>query len=227
MRWLLAISMGGLLLITITWFMPSDQMKPNELNELNFMDDYSVKTDNIERQLEKFRIERDVALTALGHPSLTEVPKHNPKWKQEQLKKLKEVALGKLERISRGRHSYSSLGLSDDDDDNLDDSSDSSSEVGDNSCSESDARIGLCGVHVPSPANVELKDKEALVSRALTAKEEKSDAARNAIIQQINKQRLQKAKKLMEDLVQTDKRINELVHHAVKVAAMAPHSPNA
>jgi hypothetical protein len=47
-------------------------------------------------QLEKYRIERDVALTAIGNPSLTAVPKHNPRWKREQLKHLKERALDKV-----------------------------------------------------------------------------------------------------------------------------------
>ena len=46
--------------------------------------------------MEKFRIERDVALTAIGNPSLTAVPKHDPRYKREQLKRLKERALDKV-----------------------------------------------------------------------------------------------------------------------------------
>ena len=83
--------------------------------QLNFLDDYSVKTDDVEQQvlqndfcwawtrfnssnlqLEKYRIERDVALTAIGHPSLTAVPKHDQSWKREKLMKLKERALSKV-----------------------------------------------------------------------------------------------------------------------------------
>ncbi len=51
---------------------------------------------NLFVQLEKFRIERDVALTAIGHHSLTEVPKHDTQWKRDQLKRLKEHALEKV-----------------------------------------------------------------------------------------------------------------------------------
>lgn len=125
-----------------------------------------------------------------------------------------------LERMSRGRHTYSSYGLSDDDVDNDESSASSDSSDDDGSgadCDESDARLGLCGVHVPNPEEQQLKDKEAMISKQLDDKEKKSDEERNAIMLEINKQRLLKAKKLMKDLVDTDQRINDLVHHAVKV----------
>jgi hypothetical protein len=94
-------------------------------------------------------------------------------------------------------------------------SDESSGSSGD--CSEDDARLGLCGVHIPNPAEQQLKDNEAMISKQLDEKEAKSDEERKAIMLEINKQRLIKAKKLMQDLVDTDKRINDLVHHAVKV----------
>ncbi len=94
-------------------------------------------------------------------------------------------------------------------------SDESSGSSGD--CSEDDARLGLCGVHIPNPEEQQLKDNEAMISKQLDEKEAKSDAERKAIMLEINKQRLVKAKKLMKDLVDTDKRINDLVHHAVKV----------
>ncbi len=130
--------------------------------------------------------------------------------------------------MSRGRHSYSAYGLSEDDDnENSDDASlqtDNSGSATDDStdgsgedCDESDARLGLCGVHVPNPEEQQLKDKEALISKQLDKKEAKSDEERHSIMMEINKQRLLKAKKLMKDLIDTDKRINDLVHHAVKV----------
>ena len=131
-----------------------------------------------------------------------------------------------LDRLSRGRHSYTSYGLSEDDDSDDEDASlhsNTDTENNDNNdgsggdCDESDARLGLCGVHVPNPEEEQLKDKEALVSKQLDEKEAKSDQERHSIMMEINKQRLLKAKKLMKDLIDTDKRINDLVHHAVKV----------
>ena len=124
-----------------------------------------------------------------------------------------------LDRLSRGRHSYSAYGLSEDDDAIMksDSSSDESSGSSGN-CDEDDARLGLCGVHIPNPEEQQLKDNEAMISKQLDEKEAKSDEERKAIMLEINKQRLMKAKKLMKDLVDTDKRINDLVHHAVKVS---------
>ena len=159
-----------------------------------------------------------------------------------------------LDRMSRGRHTYSPYGLSEDDDgdddgdDNQatlssdDDSDDSTGSSGD--CDESDARLGLCGVHIPNPEEQQLKNKEAVISKQLDEKEAKSDEERHAIMLEINQKRLLKAKKLMSDLIDTDRRINDLVHHAVKVclfmiccshrfslflqvAAMATHTPSA
>ena len=99
-----------------------------------------------------------------------------------------------------------------------DDESRSEFEGSSGDCSESDARLGLCGVYVPKPEEQQLKNQEAIVSEQLREKEARSDAERKAIMQEINSQRLAKAKKLMHDLLDTDKRINELVQHAVKVS---------
>ena len=92
-------------------------------------------------------------------------------------------------------------------------------------CSESDARLGLCGVFVPAPQQQELHDKEAQISEELEEREKKGDLERKSIMMEINKQRLLKAKKLMKDLVETDKRISDLVHHAVKVSSSLTYAP--
>ena len=47
-------------------------------------------------QLEKYRIERDVALAAIGHHSLTEVPAHDPKSEREKLRELRQRAIEKV-----------------------------------------------------------------------------------------------------------------------------------
>eukprot|EP00960_Hanusia_phi_P024370 717993-Hanusia_phi.AAC.2 len=167
------------------------------------------------KQLEKYRIERDVALAAIGHHSLTEVPAHDPKAEREKLRSLRQRAIEKLHRISRGRRDYS-LGIKEGD----------LKTAANPDCDEGDAKLGLCGVEVPSPADEEMQSAEAKADKELTAREKADDAERAEIMREINSKRLAKAQQLMKKLSETDERINELVHHTLKVAAMAPHTPS-
>jgi len=179
-----------------------------ELNELNFLNDYSMHTDNIAKKLEKYRIERDVALATIGHPSLTAIPRHSPKANIAKLKEIRRHALSKLDRLSRGRHPIGDFGLK---------QSDPLKHAAHPDCDPGDARLGLCGVYVPPPSQQELSDAEEKVNQQLEKKEQQSDQERKKIMAQINQKRIEKAQDLMKKLTSTDDRINELVHHAVKV----------
>lgn len=48
---------------------------------------------NPSRQLEKYRVMRNVALAAMGHPSLTAIPTETAAEQRQQLKRLKAKAL--------------------------------------------------------------------------------------------------------------------------------------
>jgi len=185
------------------------------MKRLNYLNDYSTKTTDVDKELESYRIERDVALAAMGHTSLTAIPTATPQEQRERLLKLREHAIAKLHRINRGRRSWS-YGL----------------KTGDlamgaqGDCDEGDAKLGLCGVTVPSPSAADLTAEEAKVAKELTAKEQASDAARAKVVAAIDHKRLVKAQKLMDRLSKTDGLINEMVHHTIKVSQMPAHAPD-
>jgi hypothetical protein len=185
------------------------------MKRLNYLNDYSVKTTDIDKELENFRIQRDVAIAAMGHTSLTAVPTETPQEKRERLLKLREHAIAKLHRMNRGRRDWA-YGLKSGD----------LHAAAEGDCDEGDAKLGLCGVTVPSPDQAVLTDMEKKVNAELTAKEQKSDEAREKVIQQVDKKRLIKAHNLMDKLSKTDALINELVHHTIKVSQMPDHTPD-
>ena len=76
------------------------------MKRLNYLDDYSVKTADVDQERETYRIERDVAIAAIGRPSLTAVPTETPAEQRERLIKLREHAVSKLHRMDRGRRDW-------------------------------------------------------------------------------------------------------------------------
>lgn len=184
------------------------------MKRLNYLNDYSVKTTDVDKELESYRIERDVAIAAMGHSSLTAVPTETPQEQRERLIKLREHAIAKLHRINRGRRDWS-YGL----------------KTGDlktgakGDCDQGDENLGLCGVTVPSPSAAALSDEEKKVDKELSLKEKESDAARAKVMAIIDSKRLDKAHRLMDKLSKTDSLINELVHHTIKVSQMPSDTP--
>ena len=197
-------------------FFSAPQAANTMMKRLNYLNDYSVKTTDVDKELENFRIERDVAIAAMGHTSLTAVPKETPQEERQRLLKLRTHAMAKLHRINRGRRDWS-YGLKSGD---LHAASRSD-------CDEGDEKLGLCGVTVPSPSAEALTREEEKVNKELTAKEQASDAARAKVVAAIDRKRLEKANHLMDKLSKTDALINELVHHTVKVSQMPTHAPDA
>jgi len=185
------------------------------MKRLNYLNDYSVKTTDVDQELENYRIERDVAIAAMGHSSLTAVPTETPQEERERLLKLREHAISKLHRINRGRRDWS-YGLKTGD----------LSTAARGDCDEGDAKLGLCGVTTAAPPSDALTEEEKKVDKELTAKEEASDAARAKVMAAIDRKRLDKAHALMDKLSKTDSLINELVHHTVKVSQMPTHAPD-
>ena len=184
------------------------------MKRLNYLNDYSVKTTDVDKQLENYRIERDVAIAAMGHSSLTAVPTETPQEQRERLLKLREHAISKLHRINRGRRDWA-YGLKTGD----------LSTAAKADCDPGDEKLGLCGVDVPSPDSDALSAEEKKVDKELTEKEKESDAMRNRVMAEINAKRLKKAHELMDKLSKTDSLINELVHHTLKVSQMPTHTP--
>jgi len=185
------------------------------MKRLNSLNDYSTHTTDIDKELENFRIQRDVAIAAMGHVSLTAVPTETPEQERQRLLRLKQQAVHKLRRIDRGRRSWA-YGLK-------------SGDLGAAShgdCDEGDSKLGLCGVTVPSPGQAALRIEEAKVNEALTEKEKRNDAERAKVVASINQKRLERARGLMVKLSKTDALIDEMVHHAVKISQMAPHAPD-
>jgi hypothetical protein len=194
---------------------PDAQSANAMMKRLNYLDDYSTKTTDVDKELENYRIERDVAIAAIGHTSLTAIPTETPQEERERLLKLREHAIAKLHRINRGRRSWS-YGIKTGD----------LATAAQGDCDEGDAKLGLCGVRVPSPSAADLTAEEEKVDKELTAKEQASDAAREKVMDEIDHQRLVKAQKLMDKLSKTDGLINEMVHHTIKVSQMPAHSPD-
>lgn len=64
------------------------------------------------------------------------------------------------------------------------------------------------------------------VSEELAKREKASDAVRQKIEADVNKERLKKANAMLHKLSRADSLIDELVHHTIKIAGMAPHAPN-
>jgi hypothetical protein len=190
------------------------------MKRLNYLDDYSVKTADVDQELENYRIERDVAIAAIGRPSLTAVPTETPAEQRQRLIKLREHAVSKLHRMDRGRRDWA-FGLK---------TGDLATGAGRASgaradCDEGDEKLGLCGGSSLSPRTAEMSDEEKKVEEELTKKEKQHDAMRAKMEAEINSRRLQRAKELMDKLSKTDSLINELVHHTVKVSQMPSHMP--
>mmetsp|Transcript_30746 Transcript_30746/g.71844 ORF Transcript_30746/g.71844 Transcript_30746/m.71844 type:complete len:182 (+) Transcript_30746:349-894(+) len=179
---------------------------------------------------------RNVALANMGHHSLTHIPETSPAERRDRLKQLKLQALHRLHSIasSRGRN-IDEYGLAEE---RLGASSagtggagpTSQGSGGDPGCSAGDAALGLCtddtGDAPLSDAQQALKDRESKVAKQLTAQEKASDAERAKVEGEVNKFRLAKAQKLLHRLTSTDSLINQLVHHTMKIAGMAPHTPD-